>query len=123
EQGCELEEAIEMLTAAVRGKALLAHFAPIETAFYSHACKKLWGKEPQLQVEDTFALERRHRERMSTFPRGEELRLSRVRARYGLPNSGNHNALTDTIACVELYLTQTARRPPQKLTDIQTTRQ
>ena len=51
EQGCELEEAIEMLTKALRGKALLAHFAPIESAFYSHACKKLWGKEPQLQVD------------------------------------------------------------------------
>lgn len=119
EQGCELEEAIEMLTAALRGKALLAHFAPIETAFYSHACKKLWGKEPQLQVVDTFALERRHMERMSTFPRGEDLRLSRVRARYGLPNYRNHNALTDAIACAELYLAMAAHRPPQKLKDMQ----
>src|SRR5699024_11395412 len=58
EQGCELEEAIEMLTAAVRGKALLAHFAPIETAFYSHACKKLWGKEPRSE-EHTSELQSR----------------------------------------------------------------
>ena len=87
ENGCGLAEAVEMLTEDLKGKALLAHFAPIETAFYSHACKKLWGREPDLQVVDTFALERRHMERMSTYPRGEDLRLSRVRSRYGLPNA------------------------------------
>lgn len=119
EQGCELEEGIDKLTADLRGKAMLAHFAPIETAFYSYACKKLWGKEPQLEVVDTFALERRHMERMGTYPRGEDLRLSRVRARYGLPNYRNHNALTDAIACAELYLAMSAHRPPSKLKDMQ----
>lgn len=119
ENGCKLEEAMEMLTRDLMGKAMLAHFAPIETAFYSHACKQLWGKEPQLQVVDTFALERRHMERMSTLPRGEDLRLSRVRSRYGLPNYPNHNALTDAIACAELYLAMAAYRPPIKLKDMQ----
>src|SRR5699024_9217131 len=102
EQGCELEEAIEMLTAALRGKALLAPFAPIETASYSHGRTSPWGKEPRPRVVETSALERRRMERMSTSPRGEDLRLSRVRARYGLPNYRNPNALTDAIACAEL---------------------
>ncbi|MGO3876953.1 MAG: exonuclease domain-containing protein [Corynebacterium sp.] len=119
ENGCMLEEAMEMLTKDLMGKAMLAHFAPIETAFYSHACKQLWGKEPQLQVVDTFALERRHMERMSTLPRGEDLRLSRVRSRYGLPNYRNHNALTDAMACAELYLAMAAHRPPSTLKDMQ----
>lgn len=119
ENGCGLDEAIELLTEDLKGKGMLAHFAPIETAFYSHACKKLWGREPELQVVDTFALERRHMERMSTYPRGEDLRLSRVRSRYGLPNYRNHNALTDAIACAELYLAIAAHRPPQKLKDVQ----
>jgi DNA polymerase-3 subunit epsilon len=119
EKGMELGEGIDKLTADLRGKAMLAHFAPIETSFYSHACKKLWGKEPHLEVVDTFALERRHMERMSTYPRGEDLRLSRVRARYGLPNYPSHNALTDAIACAELYLAMAAHRPPTKLKDMQ----
>lgn len=44
ENGCMLEEAMELLTKDLMGKAMLAHFAPIETAFYSHACKQLRGK-------------------------------------------------------------------------------
>src|SRR5699024_3929980 len=36
EQGCEMEEGIDKLTADLRGKAMLAHFAPIETAVYSY---------------------------------------------------------------------------------------
>ena len=55
---------------------------------------------------DTFAIERRHMEKMSTYPRGEDLRLARVRARYGLPQYSNHQALTDALPCAELYLAQ-----------------
>ena len=47
-------------------------------------------------------------ERMATYPRGEDLRLARVRQRYGLPAYRNHNALTDAVACAELYLALTA---------------
>ena len=119
EEGCGLNEAVGMLTEDLKGKVLLAHFAPIETAFYAHACKKMWGTEPALQVVDTFALERRHMERMNTYPRGEDLRLSRVRSRYGLPHYRSHNALTDAIACAELYLAMAAHRPPSVLKDMQ----
>src|SRR5699024_11599462 len=102
EKGMELEEGIDKLTADLRGKAMLAHFAPIETSFDSHACNKLWGKEPHLEVVDTFALERRHMERMSTYPRGEDLRVSRVREQYGMANYPSHNALTDAIESAEV---------------------
>lgn len=47
-------------------------------------------------------------ERMGTYPRGEDLRLPRVRQRYNLPTYANHNALTDAVACAELYLALTA---------------
>ncbi|WP_286204536.1 CBS domain-containing protein [Corynebacterium afermentans] len=60
------------------------------------------------EVVDTFAMERRHMERMGTYPRGEDLRLPRVRQRYNLPMYANHNALTDAVACAELYLALTA---------------
>lgn len=119
EDGTSLDEAITMLIEALQGKALLAHFAPIETAFLNDACMRLWGKEPKLSVVDTFALERLHMERMGTYPRGEDLRLARARSRYSLPNYRNHNALTDAIACAELYLAMAAHRPQKRLSEMQ----
>lgn len=101
EGGIELRDAINRLHAALEGRVLLAHFAHLETSFLKAAGARL--RNP---VVDTFALERRHMERMGTYPRGEDLRLARVRARYGLPAYANHNALTDALACAELFLAQ-----------------
>lgn len=97
-------EGISRLRDALQGRALLAHFAALEVSFLEAACKRIYGAAPRLGVVDTFALERRHMERMATYPRGEDLRLARVRQRYGLPNYGNHNALSDAQACAELFL-------------------
>lgn len=105
--GIGLEEALVQLLDALKGRALLAHFAPMEKNFLSAACQEYFGAPLQLPVVDTFAIERRHMEKMSTYPRGEDLRLARVRARYGLPQYSNHQALTDALACAELFLAQT----------------
>lgn len=92
---------------AVAGRRLLAHFAQMEIGFLGELFRQERGQRWRIredEVVDTFALERRHMERMGTYPRGEDLRLARVRQRYGLPMYGNHNALTDALACAELYL-------------------
>ncbi|TVU86352.1 DNA polymerase III subunit epsilon [Corynebacterium aurimucosum] len=104
--GEELESAMEQLRQAVQGRALLAHFSALEVGFIEAASRAVFGERPRLSVVDTFALERRHMERMGTYPRGEDLRLPRVRERYGLPRYGSHNALSDALACAELYLAQ-----------------
>ena len=96
----------EQLRQAVQGRALLAHFSALEVGFIEAASRAVFGERPRLSVVDTFALERRHMERMGTYPRGEDLRLPRVRERYGLPRYGSHNALSDALACAELYLAQ-----------------
>jgi DNA polymerase-3 subunit epsilon len=57
-------------------------------------------------------------ERMGTYPRGEDLRLARVRQRYGLPDYHNHNALTDALACAEQYLAHRATLPMSTLKDV-----
>nr|WP_256478080.1 exonuclease domain-containing protein [Corynebacterium stercoris] len=102
---------------AFEGRALLAHFAQMETGFiaklYRDVRAEKW-KLPEREVVDTFALERRHMERMGTYPRGEDLRLARVRERYNLPRYENHNALTDAIACAELFLALEAQRRDKK---------
>ena len=57
-------------------------------------------------------------ERMGTYPRGEDLRLARVRQRYGLPRYGSHNALSDALACAELYVAQRGNTRAVTLRDV-----
>lgn len=117
--GVPLGDGIDRLLAALDGRALLAHFAALEVSFLSAACDRLKAARPDLAVVDTFALERRHMERCGTYPRGEDLRLPRVRRRYHLPTYPNHDALTDALACAELYLAQTADRPGATLRELE----
>lgn len=106
EAGAPEAEVVARLLEALQGRAMLAHFAALETSFLNAACKKHFGAELHAEVVDTFAIERRHMERMGTYPRGEDLRLPIVRTRYGLPRYQSHNALVDALACAELYLAQ-----------------
>lgn len=85
DEGIELDDALSALRTALHGRVLLAHFAQLEVGFIEKASQQVFGEKPRLTVVDTFALERRHMERMGTYPRGEDLRLARVRERYGLP--------------------------------------
>ena len=116
--GIDLEKALEKFLQALQGRALLAHFAVIEKDFISRACEQIFQAPLEVPIVDTFAMERTHMEKMSTYPRGEDLRLARVRTRYGLPNYSNHHALTDALACAELYLAQTRQGRAQTLKDL-----
>ncbi|GAA4399397.1 exonuclease domain-containing protein [Fodinibacter luteus] len=107
--GEPLEDAVADLLRALTGRALLAHFARIETGFLSAACERLWGVGMPCAVVDTLALEERAvagRWRHEA-PRGA-LRLWSARERHGLPVYRAHEALTDALACAELYLAQRA---------------
>lgn len=110
DKGVAVKEALTELLEQLKGRALLCHFSAIETQFLSAACQEHFGAALKIPaVIDTFAIERRHMERMSTYPRGEDLRLPRVRERYGLPvNHRRHDALSDALSCAELYLAQLA---------------
>lgn len=55
---------------------------------------------------------------MATYPRGEDLRLPRVRERYNLPRYTSHNALSDALACAEAYLAITEVSSVHTLKDI-----
>ncbi|GAB2497472.1 DNA polymerase III PolC-type [Corynebacterium atrinae] len=116
--GVPAADALALMLEALQGRVLLAHFAAMETGFLSAATKKHFGAELEVPVVDTFAIERRHMERMGTYPRGEDLRLARVRTRYGLPSYHNHNALTDALACAEQYLAHRANLPATTLKDL-----
>ena len=94
---------------ALEGRSLLAHFSVLEEDFIGKACQEHFGGPLVVPVVDTFDMERMKYEEKSLPPQGEDLRLARVRQRYGLPDYRNHNALTDALACAELYLAMAAR--------------
>lgn len=107
--GEEPETVIGHFLTALQGRGMLAHFSVLEEDFIGKACQEYFGGGLVVPVVDTFDIERMKYEDKSLPPQGDDLRLARVRQRYGLPNYQNHNALTDALACAELYLAMVAR--------------
>jgi DNA polymerase-3 subunit epsilon len=117
--GVPVEDAVARLLSALAGRVLLAHFARIETAFLGAVCERAWGAVMPCVVVDTFELERRAvAGGWGSEPAGGALRLWTARERFGLPVYRAHEALTDALACAELYL---AQRAELQATDPETT--
>ncbi|MGN0094784.1 MAG: exonuclease domain-containing protein [Corynebacterium sp.] len=106
--GMPLADALGELLDALQGRVMLAHFSMIEEDFLSAACRSVFGARLVVPTLDTYALERRRMERDSVQPRGEDLRLPRIRDRYGLPSYPPHRAVTDALSCAELFLAMTS---------------
>ena len=107
--GVPLAAAVAELLADLAGRVLLVHFARIETEVLGRACERFWGAGLPWPVIDTLELE--HRLVTTAWqpdPPAGALRLWAARERHGLPHTGAHHALTDAVACAELYLAQTA---------------
>jgi DNA polymerase-3 subunit epsilon len=108
-EGSQLEEVLGVLLRALRGRVLLAHHAELEQEFLSAACERLFGSPLPCVVVDTMALEGRlTRHRWPQEPPPGSMRLGAARERHGLPRYRAHDALTDAVACAELYLAQVA---------------
>ena len=109
--GEPLEDVVARLLSALTGRVLLAHFARIETGFLGSVCERVWGAPLACVVVDTFELERREVVQgggWGSEPEAGALRLWAARERRGLPVYRAHEALTDALACAELYLAQRA---------------
>lgn len=106
-----LDEVLPLVLADLTGRVLLAHHAVIEREFLIAACRRLGHPVPDLTVVDTVRLQRwlLQRGRWPGHLTGRELTLDRARAHLGLPRYAAHEALTDALACAELYLAQVAR--------------
>lgn len=105
EAGTPVEEAVAAVLAALAGRAMLVHFAAIETQFLSLLCQQMYGAPLVTPVVDTLVLHDRLVNRgFDDEAKAGELRLFNARKRYGLPRYKAHGALTDAIACAELYL-------------------
>lgn len=102
-------EALAHTLNALAGRVLLAHHHVIEVDFISHACQRYFGAPLVVPAIDTMLLH--HRIIASGFddePARDALRLWNARARYRLPRYDAHGALTDALACGELFLAQVA---------------
>ena len=105
--GVDPATALELLFRALRGRVLLAHHATMETGFLARACERVLGVRPELPAVDTMALQFRLLTRgFDDEPAPGSLRLWTARGQYGLPRYAVHEALTDALACAELYLAQ-----------------
>lgn len=108
--GIELEQALEFILDALRGKILLAHNTNIECNFINRACLKIYGCEVVFPIVDTYAIEFNSLKHRGITPENRGLRLYKLREDYGLPRYPAHNALSDAVAVAELFLAQIAHR-------------
>jgi DNA polymerase-3 subunit epsilon len=107
--GVSLSDALAAILGALSGRVLLAHHAAIETGFLSAACQRVYGASVHFAVVDTIALQFGLLSRgFDDEPPKGSLRLWAARGQYGLPHYAAHEALTDALACAELYLAQIA---------------
>lgn len=101
-EGVPLEVALDRLFAALAGKTLLAHHAPIEEGFLRTAVASCYGVTITIPTVDTMSLGLKAIGEAPGPP--DEARLWRLRHRSGLPSYRGHDATTDALACAELYL-------------------
>lgn len=103
-----LADVLPDVLAALHGRVLVAHHAPLELGFLTRAARATYGSRLPLTAIDTLAVQHRlvvgnHGE----VPPGV-LRLDAARHRFGLPRYPAHRAVTDAIATGELLLAQVA---------------
>ena len=108
--GAPLASILPAVLAALEGRVLLAHHASIEVGFLAAACRGAGLAVPDVAVVDTLQLQRRilRRSRLQGQVAHGELTLGAARAHHGLPRYRSHDALTDALACAELFLAQVA---------------
>lgn len=104
-----LLDALGPLLQDAKNAVLLAHHASVEQRFLSAACHRHFGAPLLVPFIDTVALGRRLLERGTRAVPDDALRLSALRARFGLPAYPAHDALTDAVATAELFLAQCTR--------------
>ena len=108
--GGELEAALTELLPLLAGRVLIAHNAKIEQGFLDTACRHLLGGPFLAPIIDTCYLARRWHDRRNRHYRSGDLRLGNLRTRYNLPQYRAHDALSDALACAELFAAQLAER-------------
>jgi DNA polymerase-3 subunit epsilon len=108
-RGVSLEDGIQHLFEAARGRVWLFHHASLDVAFLQKACISWAGVAPPFTVLDTMHMELAMRKRQGLPVHNGDLRLNKLRGNYNLPRYTAHNALIDACATAELVLAIAAR--------------
>ncbi|WP_283710745.1 3'-5' exonuclease [Pseudoalteromonas prydzensis] len=110
----DFSKIIEPLLAALAGKVIVVHFAPIERHFLYQALQARLGEGLEFAVIDTLELEKRALQARQGLigrlfnKKLDSVRLGDSRKRYSLPAYQSHSALTDALATAELLQAQLA---------------
>ncbi|PIE26895.1 MAG: DNA polymerase III subunit epsilon [Micrococcales bacterium] len=107
--GVELDVVLDEVFTALTGRVLLAHHVPIERGCLSSAAQQRWGVKPRIRAVDTMLLQARVLGVDPEVAPPGVLRLPAARRDLGLPDYDVHEALTDALACAEVYLAQVSR--------------
>jgi len=109
-QGLSVAALMEVFLSAAQGRVLVFHHALLDMAFLDQLCRDVYGAPLLMPALDTLQIEKRNLQRRG-IPLGQSvLRLANCCARYNLPPSPAHNALTDALATAELLLAQIAHK-------------
>lgn len=114
ERAPDLSEIIDPLLEVVAGKVWVVHYHGIERPFLQGAFEERLKETIHFPVIDTMEIEARfHRQNRSlwdkiTRKKRASIRLSDSRERYNLPFYAPHDAMTDALACGELFQAQVA---------------
>ncbi len=111
-QGVSLEDGIQHLFEAARGRVWLFHHASLDVAFLQKACISWAGVAPPFTVLDTMHMELAMRKRQGLPVHNGDLRLDKLRGSYNLPRYTAHNALIDACATAELLLAIAGKMDP-----------
>jgi DNA polymerase III subunit epsilon len=118
-----LADVLGEIDVRIREGALLVHQASIDVAFLKRAFKRVGRRWPAPTVIDTVALLMKAAKRARLIhpdaPDHEpDLNLQGARRRQGLPDYGQHDALTDAISTAELFLALRRRLAARTLRDL-----
>jgi len=111
-EGGSIEDGVEALFHAARGRIWVFHHAGLDISFLKKACGRWARILPGFIVLDTMRLEYRQRKRREVPVKHGDLQLGNLRHGYGLPRYTAHNALNDAVATAELMLAIAARMEP-----------
>jgi len=105
-EGVDLSFVMQSLLAALQGRRLLAHNASIEVNFLNKITLELYDTPIFVEHLDTMLIEKNQFNRRNQTIQSNDLRLMNCRKRYNLPAYKAHNALSDALACAELFIAQ-----------------
>jgi DNA polymerase-3 subunit epsilon len=108
--GAPLREVLAEVLGVLAGKVLVAHNARSDLRYLDAACRQVFGRRLVAPAVDTVALAYHRLTAAGVRLRPRELRLDALRRRHNLPRYRAHDALSDAIACAELFLAELAHR-------------